>query len=86
MASVELKPLVLALVRPLVKHPEAVQVTLEETARFRQLNLTVAPADVGRVIGRQGHVAAALRTLIAGSQDRHDNAKRVRLMIHDDRH
>lgn len=86
MASVELTALVVALVRPLVRRPEAVRVTLKETDRFRQLHLTLAPEDVGRVIGRQGHVAAALRTLIEGSQDRRDNAKRVRLMIHDDRH
>ena len=37
-------------------------------------------------IDRQGHVAAALRTIVEGAQSRRANSKRVRLLINDHRH
>jgi uncharacterized protein len=56
------------LVRQLVDEPQAVRV---ETARRDDavvLELHVAPDDVGKVIGRQGRIARALRTVVrAGS-------------------
>ncbi|MFR5024656.1 MAG: KH domain-containing protein, partial [Limosilactobacillus fermentum] len=42
--------------------------------------------DTGRVIGRQGHVAAALRTIVEGARDKRVNDKKIRLIIHDHRH
>lgn len=86
MTNAELVQLVVTVVQPLVRQPERVVVSLAETARFRQIKVTVAPPDVGRVIGRQGRVAAALRMLIASLPERPAQTKRVRLMIDDNRH
>ena len=48
----------------LVDEPEAVRVETVETDDATVLRLHVAPDDVGKVIGRQGRLARALRTLI----------------------
>ena len=44
------------------------------------------PQDVGRLIGRQGHIASALRTVVEGARPRRSNSKKVRLLINDHRH
>lgn len=85
MKEVDFKGLVVALVAPLVKHPEAVKVE-ENTSRYHQFRVTVAFTDTGRVIGRQGHVAAALRAIVEGARDKRVNDKKIRLIIHDHRH
>ena len=56
------------LARELVDDPEAVRVEEEERDGALVLVLHVAHDDVGKVIGRQGRIARALRTLVrAGS-------------------
>jgi uncharacterized protein len=55
------------LARELVDDPEAVRVEQEERDGALVLVLHVAPDDVGKVIGRQGRIARALRTLIRAS-------------------
>jgi len=67
------------LVRRLVDDPDAVKV--EETERDGDvvLALHVAPDDVGKVIGRQGRIARALRTVVRASAARRD--QRVMLEI-----
>ena len=50
--------------RRLVDDPEAVRVETVETDDATVLRLHVAPEDVGKVIGRQGRLARALRTLV----------------------
>jgi predicted RNA-binding protein YlqC (UPF0109 family) len=56
------------LVRQLVDEPNAVRVDTSEREGAVVLELHVAPADVGKVIGRQGRIARALRTVVrAGS-------------------
>ena len=56
------------LARELVDDPDAVRVETEEREDALVLVLHVAPDDVGKVIGRQGRIARALRTVVrAGS-------------------
>ena len=55
------------LARELVDDPEAVRVETEERDDGLVLLLHVAPDDVGKVIGRQGRIARALRTLVRAS-------------------
>jgi predicted RNA-binding protein YlqC (UPF0109 family) len=50
--------------RRLVDEPEAVRVETVETDDATVLRLHVAPEDIGKVIGRQGRLARALRTLV----------------------
>lgn len=52
------------LVRGLVLNPDDVRVTDRDHRRGRMLEVRVHPDDVGKVIGRQGRTAGALRTVI----------------------
>jgi predicted RNA-binding protein YlqC (UPF0109 family) len=59
------------LARKLVSKPDAVVVALHPDARGAVLELEVDPEDLGKVIGRGGRVAQALRTLVrAGAEGR----------------
>ena len=69
------------LARELVDDPGAVRVETEEREDALVLVLHVAPEDVGKVIGRQGRMARALRTLVRASAVRED--RRVLLEIVD---
>lgn len=50
--------------RQLVDDPDAVTVEAEEGSGRTVLNVRVAPGDMGRVIGKRGRVAHAIRTLV----------------------
>jgi predicted RNA-binding protein YlqC (UPF0109 family) len=52
------------LARALADHPNAVRVTERAHRGQTLVELFMAPGDLGRVIGRQGRTAAALRTLV----------------------
>jgi predicted RNA-binding protein YlqC (UPF0109 family) len=67
--------------RHLVDDPDAVSVETVERDDALVLRLSVAPDDVGKVIGRQGRIARALRTLVRASGARDD--RRVVLEIAD---
>jgi len=53
------------MVRGIVEEPEDVKVALKSTRRGDLLEVRVNPEDLGRVIGRQGRTARALRTVMA---------------------
>ncbi len=52
------------LVRGLVPNPDEVRVRESSRGRTRTLEVRVHPEDIGKVIGRQGRTAGALRTVI----------------------
>ena len=54
------------LVRGIVDHPDDVQVDLFSGRKGRTLEIRVHPDDLGKVIGRGGRTAKALRTVVAG--------------------
>lgn len=54
------------LVRGIVDHPDDVRVNLVTTRRGRTLEVHVHPDDLGKVIGRGGRTATALRTVMSG--------------------
>ena len=58
--------------RGLVDEPDAVRVERVDELDAVVLRLSVAPDDVGKVIGRQGRVARALRTLVRSAGARGD--------------
>jgi hypothetical protein len=66
-----LRAVVEVVVRALVDHPEAVRVTETQRRGMTVLELTTAPGDMGKIIGRQGRTAAALRTLVSVTADKH---------------
>jgi predicted RNA-binding protein YlqC (UPF0109 family) len=53
--------------RSLADDPEAVVIRTEERRNSMVLRLHVAPSDMGRVIGRRGRTAQAIRTLVAAA-------------------
>jgi uncharacterized protein len=62
-----LKELLEYLARALVDKPEEVRVQATETETTVVLELMVAKDDVGKVIGKQGRIARALRTIVKAS-------------------
>ena len=75
------KAIVEVVARALVDHPDAVRVTENERRGVTVYSLTTAPGDMGKIIGRQGRTAAALRTLVALTAEKH--GKRAQLDIRD---
>jgi uncharacterized protein len=67
------------LARRLVDEPDAVRVEEVDREGDTVLQLYVAPDDVGKVIGRQGRIARALRTVVRASAAR--DGRRVLLEI-----
>jgi uncharacterized protein len=59
----QLQNLVLILARSLVDNPESVEVSGTETDSRVDLELRVAPDDMGMIIGRQGRTIRAIRTV-----------------------
>jgi uncharacterized protein len=59
------------LVRELVDDPDAVAIDLVQGRRGLTLEVTTGPGDMGRVIGRRGRTATAIRTVVraAASKD-----------------
>jgi len=67
-----MKELVEAMVRELVDEPESVFVTQINGSQSAVLEVRVAKTDIGKVIGRKGRTAQALRTILqAASGTRH---------------
>ncbi|MBQ8213515.1 MAG: KH domain-containing protein [Clostridia bacterium] len=61
---INLQETLLDIAKAIVDSPEEVKVTQEEDERSITLTLTVAPDDMGMVIGRHGKIAKAIRTVI----------------------
>lgn len=59
-----MKELIEILAKALVDRPEQVLVAQTETDKTVHLQLVVAPEDMGKVIGKQGKIANAIRTLV----------------------
>ena len=76
-----LKDLLEYLAKSLVDNPDEVHVEATETDTTVVLELSVAKDDVGKVIGKHGRIAKAMRTLLAAAATR--SGKRVTLEILD---
>jgi predicted RNA-binding protein YlqC (UPF0109 family) len=72
------------LVRLLVDQPEAVELDVVPARRDTLLELRVAPDDLGKVIGRQGRTARALRTLLDARADRDGVRYELEILEEDD--
>ena len=62
-----MKELILYIAKSLVDHPEEVQVSAIEGEQPTVLELKVAKEDLGKVIGKQGRTARAMRTLLSAA-------------------
>jgi len=67
-------------VKGIVDHPDDVRIEVTQSARAEVLEIHVNPEDRGRVIGRGGRNAKALRTLVSALAD----GRRVRVDVSDE--
>ena len=65
--KISMRDLVEYLAKALVENPGAVSVGVVEDDRHTVLELRVAPEDMGKVIGKQGRTARAMRTLLGAA-------------------
>jgi uncharacterized protein len=70
-AASPLRAVVEVVARALVDQPDAVRVTESQRRGITVLELSTAPGDMGKIIGRQGRTAAALRTLVSVTAEKH---------------
>ena len=70
-----MKELVEIIAKSLVDYPEQVEVTETESDKSIVLELHVAQADMGKVIGKQGRIAKAIRTVVKAAASKEE--KRV---------
>jgi predicted RNA-binding protein YlqC (UPF0109 family) len=74
-----MKELIEYIAKALVDHPEQVSVNALEGSQATVLELNVAKGDLGKVIGKQGRTAKAIRTILAAASAK--NRKRTMLEI-----
>lgn len=74
-----MKELVEVIAKALVDNPDEVVVTQKEDGRNITLELHVAAADMGKVIGKQGRIAKAIRSVVKAASSKYN--KRVDVEI-----
>lgn len=75
-----MKELVEVIVKALVDNPDAVEVRTVEGERSTVLELKVAPEDMGKVIGKQGRIAKAIRTIVKAAATQSDKKVVVEIL------
>ena len=67
-----MKEFVEVMAKALVEHPEEVTVTETEKDGETIVELKVAPSDMGKVIGKQGRIAKAIRSVVKAAASKDD--------------
>ncbi len=67
-----MKELVEIIARALVENPDEVVVTQTEKEGSTFIELRVAPSDVGKVIGKQGRIAKAFRSVVKAAASKEE--------------
>jgi len=75
-----MKELVEVIAKSLVDSPDEVVVTQKEEGNAIVLELQVAPSDMGKVIGRQGRIAKAIRTVVKSASSKVDKKVIVEIL------
>lgn len=81
----EIRTLVTEIAQALVDDPAAVNVEVILDQDTAVLRLQVAPADVGKVIGKQGRTARSLRTILGAASMKHKRRFALDIVEADDR-
>jgi len=66
--------------KSLVENPDEVNVTVIENDGSTTLELRVADGDMGKVIGKQGRIAKAIRTVVKAAASREDKHVSVEIL------
>lgn len=75
-----MKDLVELIAKKLVEHPEDVQVRVIEGERGQSFELRVHPEDMGRIIGKNGRTAKAIRTLLSSAATKADTRATLQIV------
>lgn len=75
-----MKELVEVIAKSLVENPDEVVVTQTEKEDEILIELKVGPSDMGKVIGRQGRIAKAIRTVVKAATSRSEKRVIVDIM------
>ena len=75
-----MKDLVEVIAKALVDHPDEVAVTEKENGRNLTVELHVAPSDMGKVIGKQGRIAKAIRSVVKAAASKEEKKVIVEIM------
>ena len=67
-----MKELVEVIAKSLVDNPDEVVVTEKDTGKSLVLELKVASSDMGKVIGKQGRIAKAIRSVVKAAASKED--------------
>lgn len=67
-----MKELVETIAKALVDHPDEVTVTEKRDGKNVEINLHVAQGDMGKVIGKQGRIAKAIRVVVKAASVKDD--------------
>lgn len=74
-----MKGLLEVIAKSLVDNPDEVVVTEKETEKGLVLELKVAPSDMGKVIGKQGRIAKAIRPVVKAAASRENKQVSVEI-------
>lgn len=75
-----MKELVEVIAKALVDHPDEVAVTQTENEKAIVIELRVAQMDMGKVIGKQGRIAKAIRSVVKAAAAKNDKKVIVDIM------
>ena len=75
-----MKELISFIVTKLVDQPDAVEVTEREEGDTIIVELRVAKEDLGKVIGKQGRTAKAMRSLLSAAAGKHEKRSRLEII------
>ena len=75
-----MKELVEVIAKSLVEHPDEVVVTETENEKSILVELKVAPSDMGKVIGKQGRIAKAIRSVVKAASSKEDKKVVVEML------
>ena len=74
-----MKELVEVIAKALVDNPDEVVVTESEKGNDLLIELKVAPSDMGKVIGKQGRIAKAIRSVVKAASSKCDKKVKVEI-------
>ncbi len=75
-----MKELVEIIAKALVEHPDEVLVTQKEEGKHITIELHVAASDMGKVIGKQGRIARAIRSVVKAASSKENQKVDVEIV------
>ena len=75
-----MKELVEIIAKALVEHPDEVLVTQKEEGKHITIELQVAASDMGKVIGKQGRIAKAIRSVVKAASSKENQRVDVEIV------